>query len=104
MGGGKGDELGGWLARSGAVDALLSRETLISGVTAGILLAGIVPRAVLSILAVRRASQFLYGSVTTNTISILAAGFALALTGAMATPIPAQRDGLADPLQTLRAE
>lgn len=92
------------MARSQRDGRLLSHEVQISGQTAGILLAGIVPRAVLSILAVRRASQFLYESVTTNTVSILAAGFLLALTGAVATLIPARRDPLADPLQTLCAE
>ena len=79
-------------------------QMLILGQTAGILLAGIIPGAVLSIFAVRAAMHFLYGSVSTNSLAILGAGLVLAIAGSVATLIPARRAALADPLESLRSE
>jgi predicted permease len=79
-------------------------QMLVVGQTVRILLAGIVPGAILSILAVRAASHFLYGSVSTNSLAIIAASLVLMFAGSIATVIPAQRAALADPLETLRSE
>ncbi len=79
-------------------------QMLIVGQTARILLAGVLPGAVLSIFAVRIASHLLYGSVSANSLAILAASFVLALAGSIATLIPARRAAFADPLETLRNE
>jgi predicted permease len=79
-------------------------QMLIVGQTARILIAGILPGAVLSILAVRAASHFLYGSVSANSLAIIAASLVLALTGLVATLIPARRAAHADPLEALRSE
>lgn len=79
-------------------------QMLILHQTAGILLAGMVPGAVLSILAVRAAMHFLYGSVSTNSLAIVVAGLILAIAGSVATLIPARRAALADPLEALRSE
>jgi predicted permease len=79
-------------------------QTLIVGQTARILLAGILPGAILSILAVRAASHFLYGSVSANFPAIVAASLVLACAGLVATLIPARRAALADPLEALRNE
>jgi predicted permease len=77
---------------------------LIVGQTARILLAGILPGAILSIVAVRTASHFLYGSVSANSFAIVVASLVLASAGSLATFIPARRAALADPLETLRSE
>ena len=79
-------------------------QLLIVGQTARILLAGILPGALLSIFAVRAAGHFLYGSVTANSAAIIAASLVLALAGSVATFIPARRAAFADPLETLRSE
>jgi predicted permease len=79
-------------------------QMLIVGQTGRILLAGIVPGAVLSVLAVRTASHFLYGSVSANSLAIVAASLVLAFAGCIATFIPARRAASADPLETLRSE
>jgi predicted permease len=79
-------------------------QMLIVGQTARILLAGILPGAILSILAVRAASHVLYGSVSANSLAIIAATLVLALAGSIATLIPARRAAYADPLETLRSE
>ena len=79
-------------------------QMLIVGQTARILLAGILPGAILSILAVRAAGHFLYGSVSANSFAIIAASLVLAFAGSVATLIPARRAALADPLETLRSE
>jgi ABC-type antimicrobial peptide transport system permease subunit len=79
-------------------------QSLIVGQTARILLAGILPGAVLSILGVRAASHFLYGSVSANLLAILAAALVLAVAGSVAAFIPARRAANADPLETLRSE
>jgi predicted permease len=79
-------------------------QMLIVGQTARVLLGGILPGTVLSVLAVRTAGHFLYGSVSANSLAIVAAGFVLACAGAVATLIPARRAAFADPLETLRSE
>ncbi len=79
-------------------------QMLIVGQTARILMTGILPGAILSIFAVRTAAHFLYGSVTANSLAIIAAGVVLALAGSVATLIPARRASLADPLETLRTD
>ena len=79
-------------------------QMLIVGQTARILGAGILPGAILSILAVRAASHFLYGSVSANSLAIVAASLVLAFAGSVATLIPARRAAFADPLETLRSE
>jgi len=79
-------------------------QMLIVGQTARILLAGILPGAMLSVLAVRTASHFLYGSVSANSIAIIAASLVLALAGSVAALIPARRAAFADPLESLRSE
>ena len=79
-------------------------QMLIVGQTARILLAGMLPGAILSILAVRAAGHFLYGSVGANSFAIIAASIVLAFAGSVATLIPARRAALADPLETLRSE
>jgi predicted permease len=77
---------------------------LIMGQTARILLTGIVPGAILSLLAVRTSSHFLYGSVTENSFAIFVASLVLALAGSFATLIPARRAAFADPLESLRSD
>jgi predicted permease len=79
-------------------------QLLIVGQTARILLAGILPGAILSIVAVRTASHFLYGSVSANSLAVIAASLVLAFAGSAATLIPARRAAFADPLETLRSE
>jgi predicted permease len=79
-------------------------QMLVVGQTARILLAGILPGAILSVLAVRVASHFLYGSVTANSLAIIAASLVLACAGSGATFIPARRAAFADPLESLRSE
>jgi ABC-type lipoprotein release transport system permease subunit len=79
-------------------------QMLIIGQTARILLAGILPGAVLSVIAVSAGSRFLYGSVSANSLAILTGGLALAFAGSVATLIPARRAALADPLETIRSE
>jgi predicted permease len=79
-------------------------QMLIVGQTARILLTGILPGAILSILAVRAASHFLYGSVSANSLAIIAASLVLAIAGSVATLIPARRAAFADPSETLRSE
>jgi predicted permease len=79
-------------------------QMLIICQTAWILLAGVLPGAVLSILAVRTVSHLLYGSVRANSLAIIAASIVLALAGFIAALIPARRAAFADPLETLRNE
>jgi predicted permease len=79
-------------------------QMLVVGQTVRILFSGIIPGAILSILAVRAASHFLYGSVGANTLVIIAAGLVLAIAGSVATLIPARRAAFAHPLEVLRSE
>ena len=79
-------------------------QMLIVGQTARILLAGVLPGAALSFLAVRTSSHFLYGSVSANSLAIFVASLVLAFAGSVATLIPARRAAFADPLETLRSE
>ena len=79
-------------------------QMLIVGQTARILVAGILPGAILSIFAVRSVSHFLYGSVGANSLAIIAASLVLAAAGSIAAVIPARRAAFTDPLETLRSE
>jgi predicted permease len=79
-------------------------QMLIVGQAGRILLAGMLPGAILSVLAVRTASHFLYGSASANSLAILSASLVLAFAGCVAAFIPARRAALADPLETLRNE
>lgn len=79
-------------------------QMLIVGQTARIILASILPGVILSIFAVRTARHFLYGSVSANSLVIIAASLVLASAGLVATLIPARRAAFADPLETLRSE
>jgi hypothetical protein len=79
-------------------------QMLVVGQTVCILLGGIIPGAILSILAVQAASHFLYGSVSANALVVIAGGLVLAIAGSVATLIPARRAAFADPLETLRSE
>ena len=79
-------------------------QVLIVGQTMRILLAGILPGAILSILAVRAASHYLFGSVSANSLAIIAASLVLAFAGILATLVPARRAAHADPLEALRNE
>ncbi len=79
-------------------------QMLIVTQTARILLAGILPGALLSILAMRIAGHLLYGSTAANSVAIIAASLVLAFAGIAATLIPARRAAFADPLEALRSE
>jgi hypothetical protein len=79
-------------------------QMLMVNQTAGVMIAGILPGAILSAIAMRTAGHFLYGSMTANSLAIVAAGLVLALAGAVATLIPARRAAAVDPLETLRSE
>lgn len=79
-------------------------QTLIVGQSVRILIAGILPGAIFSILAVRTASHILYGSVGANLLAIIAASLVLILAGSVATFIPARDAALTDPAETLRSE
>lgn len=79
-------------------------QALILSQTGLILLAGALPGAVISVLALRTASHLLYGSVNSNALAIIVASVVLALAGTVATLVPARRAAYADPLETLRDE
>jgi predicted permease len=79
-------------------------QMLVVAQTTRILVAGILPGAVLSMFAVRTAGHLLYGSVSANSFAVVGAGVVLALAGCVATLIPARRAAFADPLETLRSE
>jgi hypothetical protein len=79
-------------------------EKLIVGQTVRILLAGIVPGAILSVFAVRTAGHFLYGSVRENSLEIVIASLVLACTGCVAALIPARSAARTDPAGTMRSE
>lgn len=79
-------------------------QLLIVGQTGRILLAGIIPGAVFSWIAVHVASHYLYGSVSANSLAILIAAVVLTVAGSAAAIIPARRAAFADPLETLRSE
>jgi predicted permease len=79
-------------------------QFLVVGQTIRILIAGILPGAILSILTVRTANHFLYGSISENSLAIIAAGLVLACASCIATLVPAHRAALADPMETLRSE
>jgi hypothetical protein len=79
-------------------------EKLIVGQTVRILLAGLIPGALLSIFAVRTAGHFLYGSVRNNSLEVVLASVVLAVTGCLATLIPARSAAKTDPAGTMRSE
>ena len=79
-------------------------QALTLGQTGRILLAGILPGAGLSVLAVHAARHLLYGSVDANAIAVIAASLVLTLAGLLAAFIPARRAAFVDPLETLREE
>ena len=79
-------------------------QMLIVGQTARILLAGILPGVILSVLAMRAASHLLYGTASANSLAVIAASIVLAFAGSVASLIPARRAAFADPLETLRSE
>ena len=79
-------------------------QALILGQTARILLAGMLPGAILSILAVRAASHLLSDSVRQNSMEIVVAAVVLAFVGCVATLIPARRAAHTDPAATLHGE
>ncbi|MBB5060614.1 putative permease [Granulicella aggregans] len=79
-------------------------QGLILSQTGRILLAGVLPGAILSVLALRTASHLLYGSINANALAIILATVVLALAGTFATLVPASRAAYVDPLETLRDE
>jgi len=79
-------------------------QMLVIGQTVRILLGGILPGAILSVLAVQTARHFLYGSVRENSLEIVIAGLVLACAGCVATLIPARRAASTDPMEALRSE
>jgi len=79
-------------------------QMLILGQTMRVLLAGILPGAVASIIGVRAASHLLYGSVSENSLGIALAGLVLTSAGCLATIIPARRAAMADPSAVLHSE
>ena len=79
-------------------------QMLILGQTMRVLLAGILPGAVASIIGVRAASHLLYGSVSENSLGIALAGLVLTSAGCLATIIPARRAAMADPAAVLHSE
>jgi ABC-type lipoprotein release transport system permease subunit len=52
----------------------------------------------------RTADHILYGSVSANSVAIIAASLVLAFAGTAATLLPARRAAFSDPLETLRGE
>jgi ABC-type antimicrobial peptide transport system permease subunit len=79
-------------------------QMLILGQTMRVLLAGILPGAVASMMGVRAASHLLYGSVSENSLGIALAGLVLTSAGCLATIIPARRAAMADPAAVLHSE
>ncbi len=72
--------------------------------TATILLSGIVPGIVLTVLVARGARTILYGVRETDPWAFVAASCVLIAAGMLATIIPARRASALDPIETLRAE
>jgi predicted permease len=85
-------------ATRGQVVALFLRQT------ATILLSGIIPGIVLTVLVGRSARTILYGVRETDPWAFVAASCVLIAGGILATIIPARRASALDPIQTLRAE
>ena len=72
--------------------------------TATILLSGIIPGIVLTVLVGRSARTILYGVRETDPWAFAAASCVLIAGGILATIIPARRASALDPIETLRAE
>ena len=72
--------------------------------TATILISGILPGIVLTVLVGRSARTLLYGVRETDPWAFAAASCVLIAGGILATLIPARRASALDPIQTLRAE
>jgi predicted permease len=72
--------------------------------TATILLSGIIPGIVLTVLVGRSARTIFYGVRETDPWAFAAASCVLIAGGILATIIPARRASALDPIQTLRAE
>jgi predicted permease len=72
--------------------------------TATILLGGIIPGIMLTVLVGRSARTILYGVRETDPWAFAAASCVLIAGGILATIIPARRASALDPIQTLRAE
>ncbi len=72
--------------------------------TATILLSGILPGIVLTMLVGRSARTLLYGVRETDPWAFVIASCVLIAGGILATIIPARRASGLDPIQTLRAE
>ncbi len=77
---------------------LFLRQTII------ILISGILPGIVLTLLVGRSARTLLYGVRETDPWALAAAGGVLIAGGLLATVLPARRASALDPIQTLRAE
>lgn len=82
----------------------LNIQSLVLVQTVRILLAGIFPGAILSVLAVRTAGHFLYGTSMANSLAILPAAVILVVAGIAATLIPARRAAFCDPLEALHSD
>jgi predicted permease len=85
-------------ATRGQVLRLFLRQTLT------ILLCGILPGILLTVLIGRSARTLLYGIRETDPWTLAAASCVLIASGLAATMIPARRAAALDPIQTLRAE
>jgi putative ABC transport system permease protein len=72
--------------------------------TATILLSGILPGIILTVLVGRTARTLFYGVRETDPWAFVAASGVLIAGGILATIIPARRASALDPIQTLRAE
>jgi ABC-type lipoprotein release transport system permease subunit len=77
---------------------------LVAEQTARILLAGVAPGLLISVLAIHMARHLLFGSMSTNSLAVAGATVMLIIVGLLATIIPSHRAVLADPLETLRSE
>ncbi len=85
-------------ATRGQVLGLFLRQTMV------ILIGGILPGIVLTILAGRSARTLLYGVRETDPWALAVASCVLIAGGVLATIIPARRASALDPIKTLRAE
>jgi len=82
----------------GQVLRLFLRQTML------ILISGILPGIVLTLLVGRSARTLLYGVRETDPWALVAASCVLIAGGLLATVLPARRASALDPIQTLRAE
>ena len=77
---------------------------MILGQTLLILLAGIVPGLLLTLMMSRAAKSLLYGSADANLVAFACATMALVVIGFLAALVPARRAASLDPMETLRAQ